>query len=221
MFHLASNTIKDHKPGEIHKIINTNIKFSTFLLEAMTNYQCKYLINIGSYWQFNTKKNQSPINIYAATKSAFFSLIDYYVNNRNLTTFSLILYDIYGEKDNRKKIFQKIIDHSNRNKKIYFTSGEQNIILIHINDVINAFYKSLNLIKLNKFRNLHKIFYLKSKSYKLKNIIMLFAKHKFIDSKNFIWSREKSNKIIYKPHTGQKLPNWNAKITINKMFKIS
>ena len=79
VIHLASTSIKEHKPTDITRTIAANITFGNYLLEAMVEVGCFKIINAGTYWQYKDKKYDYPVNLYAATKNAFEQIIRFYV----------------------------------------------------------------------------------------------------------------------------------------------
>ena len=217
VIHLASNTKKIHNQSDIKPMIDSNLIFGSYILDAMSKNKSKYFINVGTYWQFY--KKESAVNFYSATKNAFQEIINYYTDKYNLTSISLILFDVYSPNDNRKKIFQIVSENANKNKKTFLSTGNQKMRLLHISDVVQAFKVALKVISQKKLSNRHSIFYLTCKTFSLKKIIDIFASKKKINKKLLIWGALKLKNIIYNPACGKKLPNWRAKISLNKMFE--
>ena len=106
VFHLASLFLADHKTENIDDLIDSNIRFSMQLVEAMARNGVKYLINTGTSWQHYGNAVFSPVNLYAATKQAFETLLSYYVEVCNLKVITLVLFDTYGPNDPRQKLVQ-------------------------------------------------------------------------------------------------------------------
>ncbi|MBK9322230.1 MAG: NAD-dependent epimerase/dehydratase family protein [Bdellovibrionaceae bacterium] len=102
VFHLASHSSYQCEPDEIPRLIESNILFGIYILEAMAKCGCKNIINTGSYWQHFETIEKEPICLYAATKQAFEDIINYYVFSKKISAISLKLYDTYGPEDNRK-----------------------------------------------------------------------------------------------------------------------
>ena len=139
VFHLASLFIADHKYDDIDDLIYSNITFSTKIVDAMVNNNILMLVNVGTSWQYyNSNEEYNPVNLYAATKQAFEDILKFYNDKYKLRVINLKLFDTYGECDFRKKLFfalNKAIDNKERLKMSF---GEQEIDLVHIDDVVNA-----------------------------------------------------------------------------------
>jgi nucleoside-diphosphate-sugar epimerase len=79
VIHLASLYLAVHRQEEATELVNSNIKFSTYILECASQAKIKWFINTGSFWQNFENSNYSPVNLYAATKQAFECIAQYYI----------------------------------------------------------------------------------------------------------------------------------------------
>src|SRR5690349_11222523 len=84
VFHLAAMAVAQHRPSDIIPLLSANVIFGTQLLEAMAAAKVHCLVNTGTFWQHYTGEAYSPTCLYAATKQAFESLLQYYVEVRGL-----------------------------------------------------------------------------------------------------------------------------------------
>jgi nucleoside-diphosphate-sugar epimerase len=132
--HLATLYINQHKPGEIAGLINSNILFGTYVLEAMAEKGITKFLNIGTRWQHLENKRYCPANLYAATKEAFKDILGYY-GTKNIRHKTLELGDTYGKGDTRKKIMELLITACQKKEKLDLTPGEQVIDLIFVDDI--------------------------------------------------------------------------------------
>ena len=108
LIHLATSYFQSHNDRHIKNIIDTNIFFSTKVLEAISISGCKMIINTSTGWEcYRTKK--SPVNLYAATKSAFDKILNYYQSSENLKVINVYLSDTYGLSDTRNKIIPSLL----------------------------------------------------------------------------------------------------------------
>jgi len=213
VFHIAALSQYNTAPEKINDLIDANINFGTMLLEAMTNNNCCYLINTGSYWQNSLSKNYTPNSLYAATKESFQNIIDFYVSNRKLAAITLKPYDIYGPKDKRAKIFGLIKQCYQDKKSLDMTKGEQKVNLIHIDDLVRAYIDALKFLKLG----IHKKYFIGSNHlYTLKEIVETFMK--ITQQKVKInWGGKKYIKNqIMTPYVGTSLPNFKIKFDLKK-----
>jgi nucleoside-diphosphate-sugar epimerase len=139
VFHIASLFIARHKSEEINALIDSNLKFPTQLLEAMAVNNVKYFINTGTSWEYYASNEYNPVCLYAATKHAFESIIEYYVQVHELRCITLKLFDTYGAADPRKKIISLLSRVANSSESFAMSPGEQEIDLVYIDDVIDAY----------------------------------------------------------------------------------
>jgi CDP-3, 6-dideoxy-D-glycero-L-glycero-4-hexulose-4-reductase len=189
-------------------------------VEAASINGCKQLINIGSYIQNYFSDEYFASCLYAATKQSMENSIDFYVANRAMSAITLKLYDVYGKNDSRKKILNlfKEISESGRNLKM--SQGEQEMRLTHIDDVLEAFKITIDLMKISiENKNKHSIYYVGSKSYSLKKIAKIFEKTTK-KSLNIEWGAfpYRANQPL-KSHIGEILPNWKSKISLEEGIK--
>lgn len=70
--HLAALYIKNHDTYQVSSLIEGNITFGVELLETLYMIDFKgWFINVGTFWQFYKNLPDNPLNLYAATKTAF------------------------------------------------------------------------------------------------------------------------------------------------------
>ena len=105
VIHLASLFIGEHKSSDVEALIKSNVVLSTQLVEAMSINGVHQLINVGTSWQHYANADYNPVNLYAATKQAFRSLLSFYLETSNLRVINLELFDTFGPNDRRDKLF--------------------------------------------------------------------------------------------------------------------
>ncbi|HEX5373691.1 MAG TPA: NAD(P)-dependent oxidoreductase [Aquabacterium sp.] len=146
VFHLASLFLAQHTASDVEALINSNVLFSTQLVEAMAAHGVPYLINTGTSWQHYENQDHNPVNLYAATKQAFEAILNYYIEAQGLKVSSLILFDTYGPHDPRAKLIALLWKTALTQQPISMSPGEQQIDLVHIDDVIEAFVMAARLL---------------------------------------------------------------------------
>jgi nucleoside-diphosphate-sugar epimerase len=217
VFHLASNFIAEHEPNQIDSLLQSNITFGLHLLEAMKVSGTKQLINTGTSWQHYNNDDYNPVCLYAATKQAFESLIEYYVQAEGFKVITLKLFDTYGETDTRPKLINLLNKFADENTELNMSFGEQMLNLVHISDVCAAYYLAYELIQDENFTG-HKSYSIESnESYKLKDIIALFEK--ITDKKiNVIWGGKpyRKREVMFVWDKGLSLPNWKPNIDLEE-----
>ena len=159
IFHLASNSQRELNSNIISKMIDSNIKFPTQLLENSINNNVKFFINTGSVYEYelnnppiSEKTKIKPFNLYASTKTAFEDILKFYSANYDLNCSTLKLFTPYGPKDNENKITPYLIISSMKKEKIHIKSPNKTLDLIYIDDVINSYITVMNNIsKFNEY----------------------------------------------------------------------
>lgn len=144
VFHLASLFLAGHAPADIQRLITSNVLFSTQLLEAMSEAGVTKLVNTGTSWQHfaDDSIELHPVNLYAATKSAFDAILQYYVEAKGFSSVSLKLFDTYGPGDERAKLIKLLLKTLRTNAPLSMSPGEQKIDLVYIDDVVEAFVQA-------------------------------------------------------------------------------
>ena len=136
--HLAAFFVAEHKSDEVEWLIKSNILLGTQLLEAMRTCGARDLINTGTSWQNFENSDGRSVCLYAATKQAFESLIDFYVDAYSFRVITLKLFDTYGPRDPRAKLFT-ILRTADPTKPLRMSEGHQLVDLVYIDDVVAAF----------------------------------------------------------------------------------
>ena len=220
VIHLATLYIKNHNIEDIKSIIDSNITFGSEICETLSllNFD-GWFINVGTFWQFYKNMQDNPLNLYAASKSAFNSIINFYANTTSITFSTIYLNDTYGPNDTREKIFNLWLKVAKNGENLQMSKGEQMIDLIYIDDVIDAFLKLIELLN-SPYKMLakNKIFALHTKERKtLRELSEIFEQ--VIGKKlNISWGAKPYMKREYfiPFEGGDVLPNWSEKFTFQK-----
>jgi len=145
--HLAALSLVEHSPSQVEQLIESNILFSTILVEAMLQNGRSRLINTGSFWEYMEEQGQyNPCNLYAATKFSFEQILHYYENARDLKAVTLKLSGTYGPNDPRHKMFYFLKKSLNSKKAVPFSPGKQKLDLVYITDVMKAYEKAIGYV---------------------------------------------------------------------------
>jgi nucleoside-diphosphate-sugar epimerase len=152
VIHLAAYLTSDDDEKQIDRLIESNISFGTHLLDALRLTNIKTFVNTGTIKEYHLHEGKKiPSYLYAATKSAFRPIIDYYQSLIGFRYFNIIPYTIYGGVDSEKKMLDLIYESLGSVKPIDMSPGEQVMDFIHIDDVVN-FYITL-LLQLPGIKN--------------------------------------------------------------------
>jgi nucleoside-diphosphate-sugar epimerase len=178
-------------------------------------------INTGTSWQHYNNEKYNPVCLYAATKQAFESLLEYYVEVVSFKAVTLELFDTYGENDTRPKLINLLHKISDDHIELNMSPGEQELNLIHISDVCNAYDKAIEMIENDFTENKHLKFDVSSDEvYKLKDIIDLFEKTSG-KTINVVWGGRpyRKREVMNVWSGGNRLTNWKAKVKLSEGLK--
>ncbi len=139
VFHLAAQVAGDHRPEDVGSLLTSNVVFATHLVDAMARHGCRQLINTGTFWQHYDNQDYNPVNLYAATKQAFESIVRYYVEAAGLRVIHLCLFDTYGPHDPRGKLMSLLERAAVSGMTLAMSPGEQHVDLVYIDDVVAAY----------------------------------------------------------------------------------
>ncbi len=153
VIHLASYLTSNDNQMSIKHIIEANILFTSYLLEALSKTQMKLFINTGTFAEFSKNDlDYNPAYFYAASKTAINPILQYFKNLSDFKSINIIPYTIYGGESKNKKVIDIIIGSTTSVKKVNMTNGEQKLDFIHIDDVIDFYIfclQNMNLLKDN------------------------------------------------------------------------
>ena len=216
VIHLASLYLKSHNQSDVKDLVDSNIGFSTHVLECAVQSNVKWFINTGTFFQNKNRKNYSPVNLYSATKEAFMTMAKYYYENDMIKFYTIKIPDTYGPNDTRPKLINILIESIFSNKQISMQGNPNQLLnLVHVNDVVNAFYLLSTQLSNNRsnFENGFVFSIDSSAKYTLKeicDIINLCSNNKL----NISWKNSDNSLSINSPKKIDKVPNWKQKISL-------
>lgn len=218
--HLATYFVSQHTWKDIEGIVESNIKFGLYILEALKEFGYHNFINTGTYWQHYNSSEYDPVNLYSASKQAFEDLIKYYESAHNFSVLTLLLSDVYGPRDWRPKIINLIREAIKTGKELRLSKGEQYLDLIYIDDVIDAYVSCIDQIAVG-IKLSGRYVLTSGKPLTLREIVNKISK---------LFGKELSNikfgelpyrsREIFKPiKYGNLLPSWYPKTTLEEGLK--
>ena len=216
VIHNAGYFVKEHKTSDINKLIDVDIKKTLYLFQASKLTSVKNIISFGSYFQFSSLNSKfSPVNLYACTKQAIFTIAQNYLNNDKISHLQLILFDTYGKNDKRKKIIN-ILLKINKKQKLTINNPNTTMHPLYIEDVCRAVNHSIKYM-LKKKKPFNQQFSIKSsKSIKVFELVNKISKLRKINLNDFINYEKKINnkKVFAGKIVG--LPLWKPKYELNE-----
>ena len=215
VFHLASLFLSAHAPKDIVSLIQSNVLFSTQLLEAMIESGANNLINTGTSWQHYQNQACSPVNLYAATKQAFDAILQYYVEAKGLKAITLKLFDTYGPNDPRPKLFHLLEKVASTQERLEMSPGEQLIDLVYIDDVLAAYLLAAERLLLNKVGHQETYVITSGNPIKLKDLVEVYSR---VIGKPLpvVWGSRpyRPREVMVPWHNGEILPGWEPKVSL-------
>jgi nucleoside-diphosphate-sugar epimerase len=152
VMNLATYYKKHNSLEDIERMFQTNVEFPAKLLELCVQFNVPLFITAGSYFQYEQSSstiNESTIlvgrNLYAATKNALQSIMDYYSSVHRIRTIDMILFTPYGEMDHEEKLIPYLINRILDKKRAELSYGFQRLNLLYVEDVANAFVKAIEI----------------------------------------------------------------------------
>lgn len=221
VIHFASHVCVEHAHSDIKSLINSNITFGTFLLEASVKNKVKWFINTGTFWQNYENEAYNPVNLYAASKEAFESMAKYYTQTSELVFTTIKLNDTFGPNDKRAKIFNLWTSVASSGETLSMSPGEQIIDISYIDDVISAYEKLIKLLEKDASVHQDKTYVVSNKErLSLKDLAKVFEK--VTNTKLDIeWGgREYRSREVMIPYSlGITVPGWKQNYTLEEAIR--
>ncbi|MEL7032648.1 MAG: NAD(P)-dependent oxidoreductase [Pseudomonadota bacterium] len=152
IIHTAASGGAVHTPADIPDLISANVTLGTTLLEAATllrnkDGRARPMVYCGSFWQHASGTDALIANsLYAAAKSAFEVIAEYYRQSHDARVVGIKFFDIYGPKDSRKRVIDLLLDATFAETAQPFSKGEQIIAPIYVDDAVHAIMHVLSLL---------------------------------------------------------------------------
>jgi nucleoside-diphosphate-sugar epimerase len=220
VFHLAAMALAQHHISDIIPLLSANVVFGTQLVEAMAAAKVHCLVNTGTFWQHYAGEAYSPTCLYAATKQAFESLLQYYVEVRGLRAISLVLYDTYGPHDPRPKLFNLLSDAADTRHLLTLSPGNQTLDLVYIEDMVNAFIVAAERLLDGEVEG-HKRFSVSTGNpVRLKEIVRIYEEVTGSTVPVQWGGRAYREREIMVPWQGERLPGWKPIIELRAGIKL-
>jgi CDP-paratose synthetase len=145
VLHLATLFSGKCDAESVKSIVDTNILFTTQLLEAVMHTDCSYFVNIGTFTEFlNGAGVYMPNNLYSASKTAVRPIIKFYQTQSKWKWVNVIVYSPYGRYNSQKKVIDYMLDAMDASTPVAFSKGEQVLDFIHVDDMADFFVTLLN-----------------------------------------------------------------------------
>ena len=173
VLHTAANFVGTHNPEDISPLIESNITLGTHLVESMMAAGVTNLVTAATSWQHLDDWPYKPVNLYAATKQAFESILEYYVDAAELKVINLSLFDTYGPGDTRAKLIPLLQKAVKENTVLEMSAGQQIVDLVHVSDIVAGFLIAARQLANGQVQGTRKYCLNAEKRYSLEEVIHL------------------------------------------------
>jgi len=220
VIHLASLFIGEHKSADVEALINSNVVLSTQLAEAMSVNEVRLLINVGTSWQHYADADYNPVNLYAATKQAFRSVLSFYLETSDLRVINLEVFDTFGPNDQREKLFNLLNRLRVTGETISMSPGNQFLDPIYIDDVCDAFLVALKRLQSGQVKRSETYSVRSDDPIQLKELVKIYEKVSNIKL-NVEWGGRpyRAREVMHPWSGGVTLPGWSPKISVEEGVK--
>lgn len=222
--HLAAFFTGRHDHENVNKLVEANISFTTFLMEALSNTLCQHFINIGTFSEFRYGDGEyHPNNLYSATKTAERPIIRYYQSISKWNWINVVVYSPYGRYNAYKKVIDYMIDSFSASEPVDFTMGEQILDFIHVDDMADFFYTLLQ--KLPELKDSYYQFHLGTgKGHSIREVASkmeeVWGKKMNANWGGRAYSEQDIMHAVAPIEQNLQLLGWKAKISINQGLEI-
>lgn len=162
VYHLAAHYTAAHDMQSIPQLLESNVTFGTYLMEAMGAVRCRRLVYATTVTTHRTGEGYQPLTLYAATKQAFADLVEYYAGTGAVSAAAVALSDTYGPGDRRPKVLNLIRQAILQETALDLTSGRQIYDAVYIDDVVSGFIRAA--AALEQPGNAHQFFQLSAEN---------------------------------------------------------
>lgn len=222
ILHLASLYLKNHSSKDVGDLIDSNVRFSTELLEAAAEAKLKFFINTGTFWQHYNDEEYSPVNLYAASKQAFIDIAQYYVETSSIKFVTLKLSDTFGPNDTRPKIFNYWLKAAKSGETLEMSAGEQILDISYIANVTAAYLKLLELLGKNKLKSGDNFALYSGEQYSLRDLHKIFEQETGLEVPINWGAKEYREREVMKPWSkGRKIPDFTPPCSLRDGIRIS
>ena len=146
ILHLAAYFVGEHAEKDVIPLVESNVLFTTQLAEAAARAGVRKFIHTGSAWEHTGPSHEQPCSLYSATKQACRLMLRYYADTAGLQVITLSLFDTYGPRDTRRKLFFLWNQCAATQTPLAMSPGEQQLDLVHADDVVAAFQAARALL---------------------------------------------------------------------------
>ena len=177
VIHLASYVTNSDALTEGKKLVESNIVYGLELLDTLKESKTvKLFLNFGTFAEYKLGGDTiQNTYLYAASKTAFRAFVEYYAETVNFKLIHLVPFTIYGTDDEKKKIFDYVLDGFFSKEPVNMSPGHQKLDFIHIQDICAILHCILQTTP-EKTQQFKTIFLGTGKAYSIREVACMMEK---------------------------------------------
>lgn len=219
--HLAARITAGPEPGELTDLVRSNILLGAHLLEAQHQSGGGGFINTGTFWQHGGARGYSPVNLYAATKQAFETILGYYASAGRVRAMTLVLYDVYGPADPRGRLISQLHDTLRTGQQLPLSPGRQQLEMVHVADVAAAYVRAAELMgKSTRFGHGPRFGVTSAAPRTLRDVVATYARVAGRGPPVQWGGRPYREREVMKPRRFRRLPGWAPALPLEEGLRL-
>jgi nucleoside-diphosphate-sugar epimerase len=219
--HLAARVTAGPEPGELTDLVRSNILLGTHLLEAQHQSGGGGFINTGTFWQHAGSRGSLPVNLYAATKQAFETILQYYASVGRVRAMTLVLYDVYGPADPRGRLISQLHDALRTGQQLPLSQGRQQLEMVNVADVAAAYVRAAELMgKSHRFGHCPRFGVTSTAPRTLRDVVATYARVAGRRPPVQWGGRPYREREVMKPRRFRRLPGWAPALTLEEGLRL-
>lgn len=216
-FHMAGAYVRDHAPEDLDRLIDSNIRFGSQLLEALAQNGPACIVNAGTAFQHYQSNDYAPLNLYAATKQAFADILAYYEAACGIVSTTLKLPDVYGAYDWRPKLMNRIVEAHLKSEPLDLVDKATILGLVYVDDASDAFIHCARKLLEEPAAVAGKSFAVDTgRQYPLHEIVAIVERVSGKSTRTNWGAYATPARHISTPWKGTPLPDWDAEIDLEE-----
>ncbi len=215
VYHLAARFVAEHQAADIVPLIGSNLLFATQLAEATAATGVRDFVNVGTAWEHFEDGDDNPVCLYAATKHAVESILRFYVEARGLRVVTLKLFDSYGPRDPRRKLFALLREAAASGEQLAMSPGAQLIDFVYVDDIVEALLVSARRLTDGEVEGLERYAVSSGNPLPLRELVETWARvtGNVLDIE---WGGRpyRAREVMVPWRTGARLPRWRLAVSL-------
>lgn len=211
VFHLANLYLRDHQPSDVVPLMDANVTFGARVLDAAAGSGAAF-VNVGTFAQLWGQPPR-PLNLYAAAKEAFETLLAHY-RDLGLAATTLVLFDTYGPGDTRRKLVPTLLAALAGGAPLALPDEEMVMDLTYRDDVAEALLAAGTGILEAPQLWAGKRFAASGFRHTIDEVVAIFEQQAGVELAKRRGGWAVPERSVRVPWAGERAPGWSAKVTL-------